>query len=102
MVGNTDLFSYIDEEGNEKWEIAYDLDPDYWGKGLGGGMIGFLVQWAGWTGVWVVTAVGLSLYLTFVGLDFLPGKSEDGRDARRLTEIEGRIGQFCFAGRSEI
>jgi hypothetical protein len=65
-------------------------------------MIGFLVQWAGWTGVGVVTAVGLSLYLTFVGLDFLRGKSEDGRDARRLTEIEGRIGQFGFAGRSEI
>jgi RimJ/RimL family protein N-acetyltransferase len=58
MIGNTDLFSFIDEEtGKEKWEIAYDLDPDHWGKGLGKGMIGFLVNWAGWIGVDVITAV---------------------------------------------
>ena len=36
---------------------AYDLDPLYWGKGLGRGMIEFLVNWAGWLGVDVVTAV---------------------------------------------
>jgi RimJ/RimL family protein N-acetyltransferase len=58
MIGNLALFSYVDEEGGkEKWEIAYDLDPDHWGKGLGKGMIGFLVKWAGWMGVDVITAV---------------------------------------------
>lgn len=63
MIGNTDLFSFLDENGKEKWEIAYDLDPAHWGKGLGRGMIGFLVQWAGWLGVDVVTAVSLLLLL---------------------------------------
>jgi len=58
MIGNTDMFSFIDEEtGKEKWEIAYDLDPDYWGKGLGKWMIGFLVNWAGWIGIDTITAV---------------------------------------------
>jgi RimJ/RimL family protein N-acetyltransferase len=67
MIGNTDLFSFIvaendetsplEDRGKQKWEIAYDLDPAYWGKGLGRGMIDFLVNWAGWLGVDVVTAV---------------------------------------------
>jgi RimJ/RimL family protein N-acetyltransferase len=67
MIGNAALFSYIvpdndetspvEDRGKEKWEIAYDLDPLYWGKGLGRGMIEFLVNWAGWLGVDVVTAV---------------------------------------------
>ena len=67
MIGNAALFSFIvpdddatspaEDFGKEKWEIAYDLDPDYWGKGLGRGMIDFLVNWAGWLGVDVVTAV---------------------------------------------
>lgn len=67
MIGNVDLFSFIvplddetspaEDRGHIKWEIAYDLDPNYWGKGLGKGMIGFLVNWAGWLGVDVVTAV---------------------------------------------
>ena len=67
MIGNTDLFSFTvpaddetspeEDRGKVKWEIAYDLDPEYWGKGLGRGMIGFLVNWAGWLGVDVVTAV---------------------------------------------
>lgn len=67
MIGNTDLFSFtvaendetspVEDRGKEKWEIAYDLDPLYWGKGLGRGMIEFLVNWAGWLGVDVVTAV---------------------------------------------
>jgi len=47
----------VEDRGKEKWEIAYDLDPLYWGKGLGRGMIEFLVNWAGWLGVDVVTAV---------------------------------------------
>lgn len=54
MIGNLDLFE-IPEEG--RWEIAYDLDPDYWGKGLGGMMVDFLVQWAGVIGVKVISAV---------------------------------------------
>lgn len=68
MIGNLALFSYIvpddstqekEDIGHEKWEIAYDLDPAHWGKGLGKGMIAFLVNWAGWSGVDVLTAVSL-------------------------------------------
>lgn len=72
MIGNTDLFSFtvpdddesspVEDRGKEKWEIAYDLDPAFWGKGLGKGMIGFLVNWAGWLGVTVVTAVSFLLF----------------------------------------
>lgn len=54
MIGNLDLFD-IPEEG--RWEIAYDLDPDYWGKGLGGMMVGSLVQWAGVIGVKLISTV---------------------------------------------
>lgn len=54
MIGNLDLFPVTEEN---RWEIAYDLDPEYWGQGLGSMMVGFLVQWAGCTGVKVVSAV---------------------------------------------
>jgi RimJ/RimL family protein N-acetyltransferase len=73
MIGNAALFSYIvadndetspvEDRGKEKWEIAYDLDPNYWGEGLGRGMIEFLVNWAGWLGVDVVTAVSPHIHL---------------------------------------
>ena len=42
-----------------KWELGYDIDPEYWGKGLGKGMIGFTVNWAGWLGIDTLIAVSL-------------------------------------------
>lgn len=57
MVGNMALF---DVEEETRWEIAYDLDPEHWGKGLGSMMVDFLVQWAGVIGVKTISAVSPS------------------------------------------
>ena len=65
LIGN--LFGSIvpasdEAEGvqkRESWELGYDLDPDYWGKGLGKRMIGFEVNWAGWLGIDTLVAVSL-------------------------------------------
>lgn len=54
MIGNVDLFNVKDEG---RWEIAYDLDPDHWGKGLGSMAVDFLVRWASATGVKLISAV---------------------------------------------
>lgn len=62
MIGNLALY---DVPGEGRWEIAYDLDPDYWGRGLGGMMVGFLVNWAGVIGVKVISAVrSFSLFVS--------------------------------------
>lgn len=63
MIGNLDLFQ-VAEEG--RWEIAYDLDPEWWGLGLGGMMVGFLVNWGGAIGVKVISAVCPAYFLSFI------------------------------------
>jgi GNAT superfamily N-acetyltransferase len=97
MIGNTALFNFtvpendetspMEDRGKVKWEIAYDLDPDYWGKGLGRGMIEFLVNWAGWLGLDAITAVSCSRY----------------RLASRpvTNDIESCYCQRCFSGGTE-
>jgi RimJ/RimL family protein N-acetyltransferase len=60
IVGNAFLLSAKEEkDGVEKEvnEIGYDLDVDYWGKGLGKFMVQFLVNWAGWVGLETIFAV---------------------------------------------
>jgi RimJ/RimL family protein N-acetyltransferase len=69
MIGSCSLSSYTNGNSNrgldtgvEKgaWEITYDLDPEYWGRGMGKWIVGFLVNWAGWAGISSINAVSPS------------------------------------------
>ncbi|WVQ75317.1 hypothetical protein IAR50_004933 [Cryptococcus sp. DSM 104548] len=44
-------------EGREEWEIAYDLLPEFWGKGLGTKMVQGALEYTKWAGVKRVCAL---------------------------------------------
>ncbi|WWD22627.1 hypothetical protein CI109_107120 [Kwoniella shandongensis] len=49
LVGSISLGESVHQPGN--WEVSYQLDPDYHGKGIGKGMIKAAVGFATWVGV---------------------------------------------------
>jgi len=45
------------------WEMAYDVRPDLWGRGMGGEMIRCLVEvWVKWMGIGRVVAVSCRFF----------------------------------------
>lgn len=61
MIGIVFLSPGAEDKGGEEgtWELAYDLLPAWWGKGVGTGMINAGLGYLEWIGAKKVVAVSL-------------------------------------------